>query len=476
MSQFDLYRTEIVRERLSAAMLYMAIPLYLSFSALDYLFSPKIWFHFFLIRAASVSCFALLGAVVARSKQLSHSRMMLICHTVTCILGTGIGYMTHATGGLASPYYAGLNWIAIGSLAFWPTPWAHRLITIATIYLPLAILELFLSKEAMSSAGVLSFAFMVGTVVLSLLSNSLSLMSLRREYDLRSQLETLIKNKDKIIEMKSAESANLKRLAKQFSPNVIEAIETKSIALDQRQRRNVTVIFVDVVSSTNRANHLDHVDYQKALDTFFDIAIKRLLEKNITVANFMGDGLMAVVNAPNSVTQHERIAFDACSDIVQETNKRQRQLKALWQDDFRIRVGIASGFATVGFFPNSDFGIYTALGDSVNLASRLCSVAESGTIAITKPVALAAQDLVSRCELKRGGSIGSLKGFSGHQVEYFVAQPQSGLAPSKVTSGGCPLCGDTLAVSADMGATVLLKCSSCQYSDIETKADPKAAA
>ena len=65
------------------------------------------------------------------------------------------------------------------------------------------------------------------------------------QYFLRNELEVLVRDKDRIIEIKSVESANLKRLAKQFSPAVIRAIESKTIELNQRDRKKVAVIFID---------------------------------------------------------------------------------------------------------------------------------------------------------------------------------------------------------------------------------------
>jgi class 3 adenylate cyclase len=467
--KFESHRLKILRERFTVALLYMATPLFLAFAFLDYLLVPEFWQHFLMIRTSSALVLLGVGYFLRRLRPENDQVVMPVCHSGTAVLGLAIGYMTYKTGGLESAYYAGLNWVSIGSLAFWPTPWKHRILTIISVYGPLAIFESTLGGNDFGADAILAVTFMAGTVVLSLISNHLSFISIKREFDLREDLHSLILDKDRIIEIKSSESANLKRLAKQFSPTVIEAIESKSLSLDQRNRRKVAIIFLDVVSSTNRVNQLDHNDYQRALDIFFDIAIKRFLADNITVANFMGDGLMAVVNAPNAVTNYELAAFQSCAMILDETRKRGRQLRELWHDEFNIRVGIASGFATVGFFPNSDFGVYTALGDTVNLASRLCSVSEAGSIAVTKPVALAAQDEIKNCEVKKGGTVSGLKGFAGNETEYFLIKSIRSEVETTDENSMCPLCSGNLQVAADMGDSILLKCNSCNYSDIEGK-------
>lgn len=469
MKNFEEYRLEIHKKRLSSAVLFMAIPLYMSFSFLDYLFTKEYWLLFLEIRV--VSCILFLVIIYFFLPQLKNKpeNVTIFGHIGTAILGFGIGFMSYLTGGLSSPYYAGLNWIAIGSLAFWPSTMLHRIISVLTIYGPLFLLCSFSGNDFTSINSLLPITFMLGTCVLSIMNNSLSMKSLLEEFNLRKLLEKLNTDKDVIIERKSNEAANLKRLAKQFSPAVIEAIETKSISLDQRNRKEVAIIFLDIVDSTKRSNQLDHGDYQKALDLFFDSAIKKLLKNNITVANFMGDGLMAIANAPYTLKNYQLAAIQTSLEIVESTQKMQRQLKEYWGADFKIRIGISSGYANVGFFPNNDFGVYTAIGESVNLASRLCHSADSQTIAVTKKIIIESESISSSFSVKQGGLISDLKGFAGNDLEYYLISTKE-ISKLKEQES-CPLCGSELASPTDLGDCHLIKCTSCKYSDIVNKAD-----
>ena len=394
-------------------------------------------------------------------------------HFNTLVIGVGIGYMSFVTGGLESPYYAGLNWIAIGSLAFWPAKPIDRFLSVATIFFPLLAMVIWRGDNLFEIQSLLSLTFMGGTIVLSTLINILSMKAHEQEYQLRNELMNLNKNKDIIIEQKSSDVANLKRLAKQFSPAVIRAIESQSISLNQRDRKDVTIIFLDIADSTTRSNLIDHADYQKALDIFFNIAIKKLLSKNITVANFMGDGLMAIANAPYTAPRHQALALETCLEILQETNALQKQLREYWKSEFKIRIGISSGFATVGFFPNNDFGVYTAIGDSVNLSSRLCSTAASNTIALTKRVIVEAGDTIELAKVRTGGSIENPLRFSNIRIEYFLAEPTEF---KKSIDIDCPLCKSPLEEPKDLGDCWLIKCTSCRYSDIQQKEEEEAAA
>ncbi len=80
-----------------------------------------------------------------------------------------------------------------------------------------------------------------------------------------------------------------------------------------------------------------------------------------------------------------------------------------------------AGFATVGFFPSREHGTYTALGETVNLAARLCSRAEANTIAVTKT-------FLTSLDLKEGTvaiggrtSMTDIKGFEGEHFDAKVA-------------------------------------------------------
>jgi len=103
----------------------------------------------------------------------------------------------------------------------------------------------------------------------------------------------------------------------------------------------------------------------------------------------------------------------------------------------------------------------------VNLSSRLCSAAESSSIATTKAIISAVSGLNETYNIKRGGSIGQLKGFSGHELEYYIATPKV-LEAKAEQEDRCPLCSHSL-IASDLGDCIMLKCESCKYNDIQDK-------
>lgn len=474
MSAFEDYRLKILHDRISFSFVKTAIPFYLGASLIDWIYVPDMWLEFLYVRIISCVCFGVLGFAVERKLVASQKFSLFATFFVTLVLGVGLGYMVAKTGGLESPYYAGLNWVGIGTLAFYPGRHIDRLIWILTTYLPVFVLCAVFGVLHFNKITALSAIFMGGTIALSLISNLLSTASLKTEVGLRGQLEALIRDKDYLIEKKSTEAANLKRLAKQFSPTVIHAIENHEISLNQRNRRNIGVLFIDVVGSTSRSNSLDHTDYQRALDIFFDFTIKRLLANNITVANFMGDGLMAISNAPYPTMNFETLALDVAIQILNETNEKQNILREFWHEHFHIRIGVSSGFANVGFFPNTDFGVYTAIGDSVNLAARLCQNSGSSAIATTKNIIKAGSDVLGNCSVTRGGSVGHLKGFSGYDEDFYLVIPPLAKTQEK-REKTCPLCESQVIQTADLGDFIMYSCTKCQFKDLLPKVPNQAA-
>jgi ABC-type oligopeptide transport system substrate-binding subunit/class 3 adenylate cyclase len=153
----------------------------------------------------------------------------------------------------------------------------------------------------------------------------------------------------------------------------------------QAERRVVTILFSDVRGSTSLAEDLDPEDVMGIMDGAFDVLIEPIYRYEGTLARLMGDAILAFFGAPIA---HEDDPERACRAGLDITAEAQRYAEELEREkgirSFNVRVGINTGLVVVGEV-GSDLRVeYTAMGDAINLAARMESAAEPGTILITE--------------------------------------------------------------------------------------------
>jgi adenylate cyclase len=104
---------------------------------------------------------------------------------------------------------------------------------------------------------------------------------------------------------------------------------------------------------------------------FLDCLTRPVLEKGGTLDKYTGDGLVAFWGAPLPLAEHADLALDAAQQIILEVQRLSLARQLDGKPPLRVRIGIESGVAMAGDFGSSSRSIYTAVGDSVNTASRL---------------------------------------------------------------------------------------------------------
>jgi len=150
-----------------------------------------------------------------------------------------------------------------------------------------------------------------------------------------------------------------------------------------KERRLVTILFSDVKDSTAMARSLDPEEVMEIMDGAFDVLIEPVYRYEGTLARLMGDAILAFFGAPLAHEDDPERACRAALGIIEGARKyatrleRERGIRG-----FNVRVGINTGLVVVGEV-GSDLRVeYTAMGDAVNVAARLESAAEPGTILV----------------------------------------------------------------------------------------------
>jgi adenylate cyclase len=167
-----------------------------------------------------------------------------------------------------------------------------------------------------------------------------------------------------------------------FPPAVIERLPNDPNELKLGgQRQEITSLFADIRGFTNFGSQHSPETLVEVLNRYLDIGAKAVLNEDGTLDKILGDCVVALFNAPLRQEDHVLRAARAALKIQEGVAKlRERMQRDFWLD---YGVGINAGDAVVGYIGTQKQMNYTAIGSSVNLASRLESVAAPGQILLS---------------------------------------------------------------------------------------------
>jgi class 3 adenylate cyclase/tetratricopeptide (TPR) repeat protein len=168
--------------------------------------------------------------------------------------------------------------------------------------------------------------------------------------------------------------------------HLAQKILTSRSAL-QGERKAVTVLFCDVVSSTTLAERLGPDEMHALLRRFFDLALAEVHRYEGTVNQFLGDGFMALFGAPIAHEDHARRAVLAALDLRAAIESAALTVPSGGDVRLRLRMGLHTGFVIVGAIGDNLRMDYTAVGDVTHIAARLQQLAEPGQILLSDATA-----------------------------------------------------------------------------------------
>lgn len=143
------------------------------------------------------------------------------------------------------------------------------------------------------------------------------------------------------------------------------------------ERKQVTVLFADVMGSMDLAEQHDPEQWHKIMQGFFSILAGEVRRFEGTVDKFTGDGIMAVFGAPVAHEDHARRACFAALRMLDDIAEYAAELRRAHGLNFSVRIGVNSGEVIAGAI-GEDEGGYTAVGHTVGLAQRMEALAEPG--------------------------------------------------------------------------------------------------
>lgn len=167
--------------------------------------------------------------------------------------------------------------------------------------------------------------------------------------------------------------ATIKEFGRYVNPHVVKdwiAKEGSEHVGEKAESRNITVLFSDIRGFTSLSENRSPEEVVALLNRYFTLQVEVIFRFNGTVDKFIGDCIMAFWGAPLDNPQHARDAVMAALEMSQVLEKFKTEINDA-SLDFDVGIGLHSGPAVVGSIGSEERKEFTAIGDSVNLASRI---------------------------------------------------------------------------------------------------------
>ena len=211
--------------------------------------------------------------------------------------------------------------------------------------------------------------------------------------------ETILKQEnEKLINLNQEAYDNLKeknkklekistRLAKYLSPQIYKNIfEAESEQTNDYKRKKITVFFSDIKGFTDLSDSLDPDLLAELINDYLSAMTDIALKHGGTIDKFIGDAILVFFGDPES----DGLKKDAskCLSMAIAMQNKVTELDRNWREDrgiiegLKVRMGISTGYCTVGNFGSVQRVDYTVLGSTVNLASRLESICQPREILV----------------------------------------------------------------------------------------------
>ena len=216
-----------------------------------------------------------------------------------------------------------------------------------------------------------------------------------------SDITELKQREQDLTEKSAALSALSSKLAKYLAPQVYESIFTgqQDVKIVSK-RKKLTVCFSDLVGFTEITDKMESEDLTQLLNHYLTEMSKIALQYGATIDKYVGDAIVMFFGDPTTLGVKEDAL--ACVQMAIAMQKRIGELAHEWSNSgietpLRCRIGIHTGYCTVGNFGSEDRMDYTMVGGTVNLASRLEHEAPPGGMLISFETYAHVKDEV-RCE------------------------------------------------------------------------------
>ncbi len=175
----------------------------------------------------------------------------------------------------------------------------------------------------------------------------------------------------RMVETVSADEIQRQRLQRYFPPQVAANIEESGDTLAAGRTCEVTLLFCDIRDFTRLTEPLESVEVVRMLNDFHGRMVETIFEHGGTLDKFMGDGLMSYFGAPTAHEDDPERAVRCALAMQEALAVMNEDRKASGQEPLRMGIGVHTGTVVLGDIGAKQRRDYTAIGNAVNVASRV---------------------------------------------------------------------------------------------------------
>jgi len=198
-----------------------------------------------------------------------------------------------------------------------------------------------------------------------------------------SQATVALENSELV--RKIEESAQKRSFLERFlSPQLASEVEKGNIELTKGGTlQELTILFSDIRGFTTMSEHSPPQETVSMLNEYFELMADCVFAFDGIVDKFIGDAVMALFGAPMRGPDDAERAVRCAMLMQQKTKEFSEARRAVGRSPIEVGIGLHTGEAVVGVIGSTKRLEYTAVGDTVNVASRLCSVAGAAEIVLS---------------------------------------------------------------------------------------------
>jgi class 3 adenylate cyclase len=446
---------------ISAAAWKVLLPAFTGYAAVDWITAGfRDFWIYVLIRLVTIV--ATIFLYFALRSRVGHSLRYLLLAAIPTFVIQLIMISNHV---YFSPYFAGLGLILGQAVVYAPkSPGWTALVYILACSPSFYIFINHLHDDFQNA--LIGLSMLMGTIVTCIQHTAQIRSYIFKGLKAKRDLDHELKNRNEEVKRQATELIKRKRFESQFSPQVVSRVLDSKEFYEKLGHQKISTLVVDVKESTVKARTLAPEAYAEVIEEVFDIIAAACLKWNITIDKFTGDGAQAFAGSPEPHPDDLKRTVQASVEILKMLNARHDYMKLRWQGDVQLRFGICEGEALVGFLGKGSMRSFTAIGNVVSLAHRICAESSAGTILASSMTNNEVIDMFSSQDFEKSiRSLSSLKGFEGKTIKAVSLSPRW-IDNSLQDIGRCPTCSTPLVMTENNLGIPKAVCPSCSMQAI----------